>query len=105
MPAWKAASWLSPIAYRDRPNGVIRSTTPVITANTTKMATDHDSHETPRNPLTPRVLKGAGKFDTVEAPSITLARPRYRVRVPIVTASDGSPTRVMSKPLIRPAVA
>src|SRR6516165_11042284 len=77
MPAWKAASWLSPIAYRDRPNGVIRSITPVITAHTRKMATDHDNHGMPRKPLTPRVLNGAGKFDTVEAPRITLARPRY----------------------------
>src|ERR1700734_2463384 len=31
------------------------------------------------------------------------ATPRYSARVPIVTASEGSPTRVTSSPLIRPA--
>ena len=55
--------------------------------------------------MTPRVLNGAGKFETVAAPRITLASPRYRVRVPMVTAREGSPTRVMSRPLISPASA
>ena len=34
---------------------------------------------------------------------MTLANPRYRVSVPIVTASDGRPTRVTRKPLMAPA--
>ena len=38
MPAWNAASWLSPMAYSERPNGVMRSTTPAITATTRKSA-------------------------------------------------------------------
>ena len=105
MPAWNAASWLAPMAYSDRPNGVMRSTTPMITASTMKIATDHDSHEMPRNPLTPRLLHGVGKFDTVVGPSTTLARPRYRVSVPIVTASDGRPTRVIRIALTAPAIA
>src|SRR5215813_1306692 len=44
-----------------------------------------------------------GKSDTVFGPSRISATPRYRARVPIVTAREGSPTRVTSRPLISPA--
>src|SRR5690348_16958051 len=44
-----------------------------------------------------------GKSDTVFGPSRISATPRYRARVPIVTASEGRPTRVTSRPLISPA--
>jgi len=67
---------LFPIAYSDRPSGVIRSTTPKPIASTTKIATDHDSHWIPRNPETPRLLNGVGKFETVFGPSTTFASPR-----------------------------
>ena len=45
----------------------------------------------------------AGKVETMFDPRITTARPRYSVSVPIVTASDGNPKRVISKPLKSPA--
>ena len=76
IPAWNAASWPSPIAYSERPGGVIRSITPVISARNRKIATDQDTHWLPRNPTTPRLFHGAGKFETVFGPSTTSASPR-----------------------------
>ena len=53
IPAWKAASWLSPMAYSDRPRPVMRSMTPVAMARITNTATDHEIDEIPRKPLIP----------------------------------------------------
>ena len=52
--------------------------------------------------LTPMLVYRAGNVETMFDPRITTARPRYSVSVPIVTASDGSPKRVISKPLKSP---
>src|SRR5207248_991389 len=91
------------MAYSERPNEVMRSTTPVTMARIRNTATESDSQEIPRNPLTPTFVYLAGKLETVVGPSTTLASPLYNVRVPMVTASDGSPALVTSSPLMRPA--
>jgi hypothetical protein len=45
----------------------------------------------------------AGNVETMFDPRITTARPRYNVNVPMVTARDGSPNRVINRPLKSPA--
>ncbi len=44
-----------------------------------------------------------GKLATVLGPSRIVAMPRYTASVPMVTASEGSPSRVTSRPLTAPA--
>ena len=57
----------------------------------------------PGTALTPRLVYAVGKFATVFGPSRIVAIPRYSASVPIVTASEGSPSRVTSRPLNAPA--
>src|SRR5580698_4926985 len=67
-----------------------------------KMPTDQDRSVCGIG-LMPMLVYPAGKFETVLAPSTMEATPRYRASVPIVTASDGRPSRVTRSPLIAPA--
>ncbi len=106
MPANCAASGCSPIATIARPAGVRCSTTPKITASTMKISSDQDSC-VPGTEFAPMFVSHVGNcgspipgitFD----PSITSARPRYSVKVPIVTAMDGSPNRATSTPFSAP---
>ena len=57
----------------------------------------------PANVPKPQSVNCDGKSATAWSPSTTYARPRYMASVPIVTASDGSPRRVISTPLRAPA--
>src|SRR6185437_15924504 len=86
----------------DRPVAVKCSTMPKITASTMKMARFHGIW-VPGSGLMPMPMYPDGKSETVLGPSRISATPRYSARVPIVTASEGSPTRVTSRPLISPA--
>src|SRR5580704_8678529 len=86
----------------ERPVTVECSTIPKITASTTKIAMVSGIWVCGSG-STPMLVYVAGKVDTVLAPSRMRATPRYSARVPIVTASEGRPTRVTSSPLIRPA--
>ena len=55
--------------------------------------------------FTPMFVYLVGKLETVLGPRTTTAMPRYSVNVPIVTASEGKPTRVTRNPLKQPAAA
>ena len=59
----------------------------------------------PANVPKPQLVNFCGKSATASSPRITYARPRYMASVPIVTASDGSPRRVISTPFSAPASA
>ncbi len=59
----------------------------------------------PGTGVVPNWVKFDGKSATAPSPSTTSARPRYRARVPIVTARDGRPSLVTSRPLTRPHTA
>ena len=48
-------------------------------------------------------VSSGGKFATALSPMTTSARPRKSASVPIVTASEGSPTTATRKPLNTPA--
>ncbi len=56
----------------------------------------------PGTGTTPMLVSDAGKSVMVLAPRTISARPRNSVRVPIVTAIDGSPSLATSTPLSAP---
>ena len=104
IPAKNAASWPAPIAKILRPSGVACSTTMKITASKPKKMIDH-GRCVPLNGSTPMSVRSGGKPLIVSVGKITCAMPRYSVSVPIVTASEGRPSRVTRKPLKAPSSA
>src|SRR5688572_5652022 len=104
MPLKRAASSLLPMAYSDRPIGVACSRTAVIATSTSSGRITTGIPVSPIE-LIAHEVQARGKSATAWSPSTTNARPRYRASVPIVTASDGSPTLVTRKPLNAPRTA
>src|SRR4051812_4548193 len=104
MPLKRAASSLLPMAYRDRPIGVACRTTAVTATSTSNGTTTTGMPVSPME-LIAHAVQARGKSATAWSPRTTNARPRYRASVPIVTASEGSPTFVTRKPLKAPRTA
>ena len=75
-----------------RPSGVACSTTPNITARMAKKRIDQGMLRA-RIGRTPMFERRVGKPPIVSVGRITCAIPRKSVSVPIVTASDGRPSR------------
>src|SRR3954470_3179400 len=103
-PAKYAASWLAPIANTERPNGVACSRTPNPTPSTAN-STIVSGMNVPAKFPNARSVQTEGKSVTDSSPMITNASPRNSASVPIVTASDGRPSRVTRSPLNAPHTA
>src|SRR3954469_14210706 len=100
-PEKNAASSLAPIAKTERPNGVKCSSTAKSTARTANSTMTFGTAVPAKLPNA-RSVQTDGKSVTESSPMTTNARPRNRASVPIVTASDGRPSRVTSRPLNAP---
>ncbi len=101
MPEKRAASSLAPIANTLRPNGVACSRMPNATARIANSTIVFGIAVPVTRPNAVSV-QYCGKSVTELSPITTYASPRNSASVPIVTASDGSPRRVTSKPLNAP---
>ena len=73
----------------------------MITAKTMKITAEKDRW-VPDSGSTPMSVSQSGKPVTVRGASMISAIPRNSVRVPMVTAIDGSPIRAIRKPLSAP---
>lgn len=98
-----AASFDRPIAYTPRPNGVKCSRT-AKTATSRRNGSVMTGIGVPAIFALARAVQNSGKSVTAAVPSSPTARPRKRASVPIVTASEGSPTTVTRKPLNAPPI-
>src|SRR4051812_36560281 len=103
-PEKNAASSLAPIAKTERPKGVKCSSTANSTARIAHSTITFGTAVPAKFPIA-RSVHSAGKSVTESSPMITNAMPRNSASVPIVTASDGRPSRVTSRPLNAPHTA
>src|SRR5918997_3237611 len=92
------------MAYTERPNGVACRSTANATARIAN-STIVLGINVPAKLPNARSVQTAGKSVTDSSPMTTYASPRNSASVPIVTASDGSPSRVTRKPLNAPHTA
>src|SRR3954462_12606525 len=100
-PEKNAASSLAPIAKTERPNGVKCSSTANSAARIANSTMTFGTAVPAKLPIA-RSVQSEGKSVTESSPMTTNARPRKSASVPIVTASDGRPSRVTSRPLNAP---
>src|SRR3954447_11342328 len=100
-PEKNAASSLAPIAETERPNGVKCRRTANSTASIANSAITFGTGVPAKFPIA-RSVQRPGKSVTESSPMTTNAKPRNSASVPMVTASDGRPSRVTSTPLKAP---
>src|SRR3954470_17546383 len=100
-PEKNAASSFAPMAKTARPNGVKCSSTAKRTARIANRTMTFGTAVPAKLPIA-RSVQSEGKSVTESSPMTTNARPRNSASVPIVTASDGRPSRVTSRPLNAP---
>src|SRR5262245_54970760 len=98
-PEKNAASRFSPIAKIERPSGVAWSAIATTIARKPKIAIEYGIG------ATPIFVSEAGSPARVSLGRMICAIPRKSASVPIVTARDGRPRRVIRKPLNRPQAA
>ena len=101
-PRWRAASRLSPVAWRNRPARLRASTaqmTPKV-ASTTRVR-----GETPQPALPASALRPTGSSSIHSPPVAISISPRKRPSVPSVATIEGTPTWATSTPLTAPAAA
>src|SRR4051794_8524774 len=103
-PEKRAASSLAPMAKTLRPKPVACRSTPKAIASAANRTIVLGIAVPPTLPKA-RSVHEAGKSVTDWSPMTTKARPRKSDSVPIVTASDGRPSRVTSRPLTMPQAA
>ena len=101
IPANLAASALCPMARVLLPNGVRCNSRPKIIPKIIIIGRVFGINVVP-NVSKPKLVQNSGNSFTVFSPKIPLAIPRYNARVPMVTASEPSPSLVTKKPFKNP---